>query len=74
MDRRLDVHLASVTSAVQVTGANPGDRVMAIDRLALFARLKALGIATTTVEHTPMFTVEQSEALRGQIQGANTCS
>ena len=72
MDRRLDVYLACVTPALQVTRANPGDRVMAIDRLALFARLKALGIATTTVEHTPMFTVEQSEALRGQIQGANT--
>ncbi len=47
---------------------------MAIDRTTLFARLAALGIETTTVEHAPMFTVEQSAALRGQIPGAHTKS
>ena len=45
---------------------------MAIDRKTLFARLEELGIPTTTVEHTPMFTVEQSAALRESLPGAHT--
>jgi Ala-tRNA(Pro) deacylase len=45
---------------------------MAIDRKTLFARLEELGIATTTVEHAPMFTVEQSAALRTSLPGAHT--
>ena len=45
---------------------------MAIDRNTLFARLEQLGIKTTTVEHAPMFTVEQSTALRTTIPGAHT--
>ena len=38
----------------------------------LFAALDALGIATSTVKHPPLFTVEQSRALRGQIPGGHT--
>jgi Ala-tRNA(Pro) deacylase len=38
---------------------------------ALFARLEALGIAATTVEHPPVFTVEQAKALRGKLSGAH---
>ena len=38
----------------------------------LLARLEALGIETTTTEHPPLFTVEQSQALRGRIPGAHT--
>ena len=38
----------------------------------LFARLEELGIASTTVEHAPMFTVEQSQSLRGVIPGSHT--
>ena len=34
----------------------------------LFATLDHLGIAHATVSHPPLFTVEQSRALRGQIQ------
>jgi Ala-tRNA(Pro) deacylase len=45
---------------------------MPIDRQALFQRLAELGIATTTVEHAPMFTVEQSAALRTSLPGAHT--
>lgn len=45
---------------------------MQSDRVRLFARLEELGIATTTVEHVPMFTVEQSQSLRGTIPGART--
>ena len=45
---------------------------MALGRKDLFDRLKALGIATQTVEHAPMFTVEDSRALRGEIPGGHT--
>jgi Ala-tRNA(Pro) deacylase len=45
---------------------------MAVDRETLFARLAALGIASHTVEHAPMFTVEQSRALRAELPGAHT--
>jgi Ala-tRNA(Pro) deacylase len=38
----------------------------------LFARLETLGIPAVTVEHAPLFTVEQSKALRGDIPGAHT--
>jgi Ala-tRNA(Pro) deacylase len=38
----------------------------------LFAALDALGIAHPTVKHPPLFTVEQSRALRGQIAGGHT--
>ena len=47
---------------------------MGPDREALFARLHELGIPTTTVEHPPMFTVEQSASLREEIPGAHTKS
>lgn len=45
---------------------------MATTREQFFARLGALGIETVTVEHPPLFTVEQSKALRGDIPGAHT--
>jgi Ala-tRNA(Pro) deacylase len=45
---------------------------MAADRATLFARLEELGIAATTVDHEPMFTVEQSFALRASLPGAHT--
>jgi Ala-tRNA(Pro) deacylase len=38
----------------------------------LFAFLDKLGIAYRTVEHAPLFTVEQSQSLRGKIPGAHT--
>jgi Ala-tRNA(Pro) deacylase len=45
---------------------------MRADRATLFARLEELGIATVTVEHEPLFTVEQSAGLRERIPGAHT--
>jgi Ala-tRNA(Pro) deacylase len=45
---------------------------MAADRKTFFARLEELGIASVTVEHEPMFTVEQSRILRETIPGAHT--
>jgi len=38
----------------------------------LFAFLDRLGIAHATVSHPPLFTVEQSRALRGAIPGGHT--
>ena len=38
----------------------------------LSAFLSGLGIATRTVSHPPLFTVEQSQTLRGEISGAHT--
>jgi Ala-tRNA(Pro) deacylase len=38
----------------------------------LFAKLAALGIAVTTVKHPPLFTVEQSKELRGELPGGHT--
>jgi Ala-tRNA(Pro) deacylase len=38
----------------------------------LKAFLDALGIATTTVTHPALFTVEESQALRGTVPGAHT--
>jgi Ala-tRNA(Pro) deacylase len=38
----------------------------------LFAFLDRLGIAHATVTHAPLFTVEQSRALRGEIPGGHT--
>jgi Ala-tRNA(Pro) deacylase len=45
---------------------------MAVDRKTLFARLAELGIASHTVEHAPMFTVQQSRVLRETLPGAHT--
>lgn len=38
----------------------------------LIARLDALGIETTTVRHPPLFTVADSQKLRGEIPGGHT--
>src|SRR5437762_14309012 len=38
----------------------------------LFAALDRLGIAHPTVSHPPLFTVEQSQSLRGAIPGGHT--
>ena len=45
---------------------------MPASRAQLFARLEELGIASFTVEHEPMFTVEQSQPLRGALPGTHT--
>jgi Ala-tRNA(Pro) deacylase len=45
---------------------------MPAERAELFACLNHLGIKTTTTEHPPLFTVEQSRLLRGDIPGGHT--
>lgn len=42
------------------------------DRAALMRFLDELGIATETVEHPPLFTVEESRRLRGAIAGGHS--
>jgi Ala-tRNA(Pro) deacylase len=55
--------LALIVHRHNVMPASPDD---------LFAFLDRLGIAHTTVTHPPLFTVEQSQALRGTIAGRHT--
>lgn len=45
---------------------------MPATRQDLFARLAELGIAATTVEHEPVFTVAESGKLEREIPGAHT--
>ena len=45
---------------------------MPASRADLMNYLERLGIETTTIEHPPLFTVEQSRALRGEIAGGHT--
>jgi Ala-tRNA(Pro) deacylase len=40
-----------------------------LDPQQLFARLDQLGIAHRTVDHSPVFTVEEAKALRGDLPG-----
>lgn len=40
-----------------------------LDPQQLFAKLDALGIVQHTVEHPPVFTVEEAKALRGNLPG-----
>jgi Ala-tRNA(Pro) deacylase len=46
-----------------------GSRPATVDDL--FARLEGLGIEARTVEHPPVFTVEEAKALRGELPGAH---
>src|SRR5215831_16123347 len=48
------------------------NRAMPATPADLFACLDRLGIAHRTVTHVPLFTVEQSQALRGTIPGGHT--
>jgi len=45
---------------------------MPATRQDLFARLAELGIATTTIEHGPVFTVAESSELERKLPGAHT--
>jgi Ala-tRNA(Pro) deacylase len=74
VDRPSDVYRPEPTTrATPMTRIKPlTDKPLAGDRGRFFAKLAELGIASTTVEHPPMFTVEQSRALRETIPGAHT--
>src|SRR5215216_573929 len=42
-----------------------------LDTQRLFQKLDSLGIAHNSVEHPPVFTVEEAQALRGELPGAH---
>ncbi len=44
---------------------------MPASRADLFARFVQLGLKTTTVEHAPVFTVEEAKKVHGQIPGGH---
>ena len=44
---------------------------MPATREELLARLESLGIETTTRNHAPVYTVEEAQALRGEIPGGH---
>ncbi|TGY89202.1 prolyl-tRNA synthetase associated domain-containing protein [Marinicauda algicola] len=43
-----------------------------VDRAGLLAFLDALGIAHTTVDHPPVFTVAESEQIKAELPGGHT--
>jgi Ala-tRNA(Pro) deacylase len=45
---------------------------MALSPRQLLSHLEGLGIVTHTVEHPPLFTVTQSQELRGELPGGHT--
>ncbi|MDH3703712.1 MAG: prolyl-tRNA synthetase associated domain-containing protein [Alphaproteobacteria bacterium] len=53
------------------TAGDQPDRIEAVEAEPLFRRLDALGIAYGTHQHPPVFTVEESKALRGILPGAH---
>jgi Ala-tRNA(Pro) deacylase len=55
--------LADPSASALLMPASPDD---------LLAYLATLGVATETVEHPPLFTVEDSRTLRGEIPGGHT--
>ena len=48
------------------------DGSMPADPASLEQRLDELGIRTRTIHHPPVFTVEESKALRGELPGCHT--
>jgi len=45
---------------------------MPLTRADLLARLDELGFETTTMDHPPVFTVAESQELRGKLEGGHT--
>ncbi|MEZ5666909.1 MAG: prolyl-tRNA synthetase associated domain-containing protein [Alphaproteobacteria bacterium] len=57
-----------MTEAAPDSGPDPR---LAAARQRLWDRLEALGIATRTVDHPPVFTVAESQAMRGSLPGGH---
>jgi Ala-tRNA(Pro) deacylase len=70
-----DAHLARLPPAAEAatnSPSYPSTFPMPASPDDLIAYLTALGVETTTVDHPPLFTVEDSQALRGDIPGGHT--
>ena len=67
----------AIESALEIHGPRkrhpfvPSGTPMPATRQDLFARFEDLGITTQTVEHAPLFTVDESRALRGELPGGH---
>jgi Ala-tRNA(Pro) deacylase len=55
-----------------IRGSSPSRVLMPASPEDLLAYLAALGVDTETVDHPPLFTVEDSRTLRGDIPGGHT--
>jgi Ala-tRNA(Pro) deacylase len=63
---------ASIQRGPSAAAAVPGyTAAMATDRAGLLRRLDELGIAYTTCEHTPVYTVEEAERHTGGLPGGH---
>jgi Ala-tRNA(Pro) deacylase len=63
---------ALIQQGLFAAAAAPGyTAAMATDRAGLLRRLDELGIAHTTCEHTPVYTVEQAERHTGGLPGGH---
>ena len=68
-------HKSASFRPAEARGRRPAQNeflIMPKSRQELFECLDALGIAHTTVEHAPVFTVAESQSLRDQIPGGHT--
>ncbi len=59
-------------SEAHATPALLADGTAPMTPQALLARLEELGIENRTVSHPPLYTVEDSKALRGELPGGHT--
>ncbi len=59
------------TAPSSQTAARLADGSVPVTVDQLLARLATLGLAQKTVEHPPVFTVEQAKALRGELPGVH---
>ena len=57
---------------LRTRGSSPSVTLMPASPDDLIAYLAALGVETDTVDHPPLFTVEDSRTLRGEIPGGHT--
>lgn len=66
--------MSETTEQQSPESARPGlliDGSPPVDCAGLLARLDDLGLDTSTVEHPPVFTVEEAKALRGELPGSH---
>lgn len=66
-----DVATAPQDRAAEIAAAIAAQSQIPTSPAQLLARLEALGIQTRTVDHDPVFTVEESQHLRGELPGGH---
>src|SRR5271167_2510784 len=71
-EQRAGVRLPPAPEAATNSRSSPFAFLMPASPDDLIAYLAALGVETETVDHPPLFTVEDSRTLRGEIPGGHT--